>query len=69
MKVKEASGGSFFDRLPNKICYNQVNVAVEAFVVFLIFILNFMLAPTLNSQLRKILRKNAVAVIVFVAKQ
>ena len=44
MKVKQAPGGNFFDRLRNKLCYNEVNV-VEAFVVSLIF-----LAPTFNSQ-------------------
>ena len=38
-----------FDRLQNKQCYNEVNV-VEAFVVSLILLLNFMLVPTLNSQ-------------------
>ena len=51
MKVKQAPGGDFFDRLRNKLCYNEVNV-VEAFVVSLIFLLNLMLAQaqTLNSQ-------------------
>ena len=49
MKVKQATGGNLSDRLQNKLCYNEVNV-VEAFVVSLIFLLNFMLAQTLNSQ-------------------
>ena len=36
MKVKQAPGGNFFDRLQNKLCYNEVNV-VEVSVVSLIF--------------------------------
>ena len=38
-----------FDRLQNKLCYNVVNV-VEAFAVSLVFLLNFMLAPTSKCQ-------------------
>ena len=49
MKVQQAPGGNFFERLRNKLCYNEVNV-VEALVVSLIFLLIFMLAQILNSQ-------------------
>ena len=50
LKVKQAApGGNIFDRLRNKLCYNEVDV-VEAFAVSLIFVLNFMLAQTLNSK-------------------
>ena len=50
LKVKQAApGGNIFDRLRNKLCYNEVDV-VEAFAVSLIFLLNFMLAQTLNSK-------------------
>ena len=49
LKLKQALGGNIFDRLRNKLCCNEVDV-FEAFVVSLIFLLNFMLAQTLNSQ-------------------
>ena len=78
MKIKQAPGGNFFDRLRSKLRYNVVNV-IEAFVVSLIFLLNFMLVQILNSQTilqrrqvvenLNITQNNATAVIVCVAKQ
>ena len=67
-----------FDRQQNKLCYIMVNV-VEAFAVSLVFLLNFMLAPTSNSQtiyevgrLLKIpnnIQNNVAAVMVYVAER
>ena len=78
MKIKQAPGGNFFDRLRNKLYYSKVN-AVKAFVVSLIFLLNFILAQTLNSQTilwrRQIVenpnntQNNATTAIVCVAKE
>ena len=68
MKIKQAPGGNFFDRLRNKLCYNEVNV-VEAFVVSLNFLLKQFYKGGRSLKFPNNTQNNAAAVIVCVAKQ